>query len=145
MDSDPLSVYHQGLSTTRVQLGGATARGAIVLPNLKEKEQPTMVKIRMMRMGAKKNPHYRMVVVDARVKRSGDYIESLGHHDPRNTSAEPFKIDTERAAHWLAQGAQPTETALRLLERAGVEVPGVQAKRARSFTARQQAAAANQA
>jgi small subunit ribosomal protein S16 len=98
-----------------------------------------MVKIRMMRMGAKKNPHYRMVVVDARVKRGGDYIESLGHHDPRETGENPFVIDTERAAHWLAQGAQPTETALRLLEKAGLEVPMVDAKRAHGYAARKAA------
>jgi small subunit ribosomal protein S16 len=95
-----------------------------------------MVKIRMMRMGAKKNPHYRMVVVDARVKRGGDYIESLGHYDPRETSANSFSVDGERAAHWLAQGAQPTETAVRLLERAGVTVPGVRAKRSAGYVAR---------
>jgi len=101
-----------------------------------------MVKIRMMRLGAKKNPHYRMVVVDARVKRGGDYIESLGHHDPRMTSENPFVIDTERAAYWLEQGAQPTETALRLLEKAGVTVPKVEAKRGRGYAARVAAQAA---
>ena len=104
-------------------------------------ELQNMVKIRMMRMGAKKNPHYRMVVVDARVKRGGDYIESLGHHDPRETSDHPFALDTERAAHWLAQGAQPTVTALRLLEKAGLEVPKVEAKRARGYAARKAAQA----
>jgi len=101
-----------------------------------------MVKIRMMRMGAKKNPHYRMVVVDARVKRGGDYIESLGHHDPRETTDHPFSIDAERASYWLAQGAQPTETALRLLEKAGVTVPQVEAKRGRGYAARRAAQAA---
>jgi small subunit ribosomal protein S16 len=95
-----------------------------------------MVKIRMMRMGAKKNPHYRLVVVDARVKRDGDYIESLGHYDPRGKSDHAFVLDSERATHWLAQGAQPTETAVRLLERAGVVVPGVRAKRSRAYVAR---------
>lgn len=95
-----------------------------------------MVKIRLMRLGAKKNPHYRVVVVDARTKRSGDYIESLGYYDPRDTTPEPLKIDTERAAHWLAQGAQPTDTALRLLQRLGVELPAVQAKRRAGFTQR---------
>lgn len=95
-----------------------------------------MVKIRMMRLGAKKNPHYRMVVVDARVKRGGDYIESLGHYDPRETSENPFAIDTERAAYWLSQGAQPTETAVRLLEKAGVEVPQAKVKRSGAYAAR---------
>ena len=95
-----------------------------------------MVKIRMMRMGAKQNPHYRMVVVDARVKRGGDYIESLGHYDPRATGENPFSIDTERAAYWLEQGAQPTDTALRLLEKAGVTVPQVKSKRSGGYAAR---------
>ena len=95
-----------------------------------------MVKIRMMRIGAKKNPHYRMVVVDARVKRGGDYIESLGHVDPRAGDGGTLSIDAERASHWLAQGAQPTESALRLLEKAGVAVPDVAAKRGRGYLAR---------
>jgi small subunit ribosomal protein S16 len=95
-----------------------------------------MVKIRMIRMGAKKNPHYRVVVVDARVKRSGDYIDSLGHYDPRETTPNAFSIDADKATLWLSRGAQPTDTALRLLERAGVQVPAVLAKRARAYTAR---------
>ena len=101
-----------------------------------------MVKIRLMRMGSKKNPHYRVVVVDARKKRSSDYIESLGYYDPRNTTPEPLKINTERAAHWLAQGAQPTPTALRLIEKVGVETPAVRAKRTASYRARKEAQAA---
>ncbi|HEX7004240.1 MAG TPA: 30S ribosomal protein S16 [Trueperaceae bacterium] len=95
-----------------------------------------MVKIRLMRMGAKKNPHYRVVVVDSRKKRSSDYIESLGHYDPRETTPEPLKIDTERANYWLAQGAQPTETTVRLLEKVGVEVPSVRAKRTEGYRRR---------
>jgi len=105
-------------------------------------EEPTsMVKIRMMRMGAKKNPHYRMVVVDARVKRGGDYIESLGHYDPRETTDNSFRIDAERAAYWLSQGAQPTDTAVRLLEKAGVVIPQVKAKRSGGYAARTAATA----
>lgn len=98
-----------------------------------------MVKIRLMRIGAKKNPHYRVVVVDARKKRSSDYIESLGYFDPRKTVAEPLKINNERAEYWLSQGAQPTDTTIKLLEQAGVEVPNVQRKRAKNYTARQEA------
>ncbi len=101
-----------------------------------------MVKIRLMRLGAKKNPHYRIVVVDVRKRRSSDYIELLGHYDPRETVAEPLKLNAERAAHWLSQGAQPTDTALRLLERAGVQVGSVRAKQGRDYTARTEAAAA---
>ena len=95
-----------------------------------------MVKIRLMRMGAKKTPHYRVVVVDSRKKRSSDYIESLGYYDPRDTTPEPLKIDSERASYWLAQGAQPTETTLRLLEKVGVEVPKVAAKRTEGYRQR---------
>ncbi len=95
-----------------------------------------MVKIRLMRLGAKQNPHYRIVVVDARTKRSGDYIESLGYYDPRETTPEPLKIDVERASYWLSQGAQPTDTALRLLQKVGVELPDVLAKRRAGFTQR---------
>lgn len=97
-----------------------------------------MVKIRLRRMGSIHNPHYRMVVVDDRVKRGGDYIEQIGYYDPRNTTEEPLRIDTERAAHWLAKGAQPTDTALRLLEKVGVETPKVIAKRRESYIKRQE-------
>ncbi len=104
-----------------------------------------MVKIRLMRLGAKKNPHYRIVVVDVRKRRSSDYIELLGHYDPREMVAEPLKLNAERAAHWLSQGAQPTDTALRLLERAGVQVGGVRVKQGRAYTARTEAAASQAA
>lgn len=99
-----------------------------------------MVKIRLMRMGAKKTPHYRVVIVDSRKKRSSDYIESLGYYDPRNTTETPLKIDVERAQYWLGQGAQPTDTALRLLEKAGVEVGQVEAKNRERYTKRVAAA-----
>ena len=104
-----------------------------------------MVKIRLMRIGAKKNPHYRVVVVDSRKKRSSGYIESLGYYDPRDTTPEPLKIDVERAAHWLSVGAQPTGTALRLLEKVGVETPDVRAKRTASHRAREEARSQAQA
>ena len=95
-----------------------------------------MVKIRLMRLGAKKNPHYRVVVVDARTKRAGDYIESLGSFDPRDTTPEPLKINVERANYWLGKGAQPTDTALRLLQKVGADVPDVHAKRRAPFIQR---------
>ncbi len=100
-----------------------------------------MVKIRLMRMGAKKNPHYRLVVVDARQKRSSSYIESLGYYDPRATTSEPLRVDAERVNYWLGQGAQPTEAVLRLLQRAGVEVGNVLAKRSSQVAKRVQAEA----
>lgn len=100
-----------------------------------------MVKIRLMRMGAKKNPHYRVVVIDARKRRSSDYLELLGYYDPRETVEVPLKINTERAEHWLSVGAQPTDTALKLLERAGVKAGNVEVKRGRDYSARSGASA----
>lgn len=101
-----------------------------------------MVKIRLMRMGSMKNPHYRLVVVDGRTKRSGDYIEQIGYYDPRETTEEHLRVDAERAKHWLDNGAQPTDTALRLLQKTGVELPeSLQAKRRNSYVKRQEAQA----
>jgi small subunit ribosomal protein S16 len=78
------------------------------------------VKIRLMRMGAKKAPFYRVVVADSRSPRDGRFLENLGIYHPNN---EPSKveIDTEKAAAWLAKGAQPTEAVAKLLTIAGVE------------------------
>ena len=101
-----------------------------------------MVKIRLMRIGAKQNPHYRVVVVDSRKKRSSDYIESLGYYDPRGTVETPLKINNERASYWLDQGAQPTETVVKLLEQVGVDMGDVLAKRSRGYKARSAAASA---
>ena len=101
-----------------------------------------MVKIRLMRLGSMKNPHYRLVVVDGRTKRSGDYIEQIGYYDPRETTEENLRLDVERANHWLATGAQPTDTALRLMESKGVELPAhLQAKRRANYVKRQEAQA----
>jgi small subunit ribosomal protein S16 len=76
------------------------------------------VKIRLMRVGKKKQPTYRVVVADARSPRDGRFIESIGQYAPRE---EPslVKIDNERALHWLRNGAQPTEEAAKLLEISG--------------------------
>ena len=101
-----------------------------------------MVKIRLMRMGSTKNPHYRMVVVDASTKRSGAYIEQIGYYDPRETTEEHLRIDTERAQHWLDRGAQPTDTALRLLQKSEVTLPkALDAKRRAPYVKRQEAQA----
>jgi small subunit ribosomal protein S16 len=100
-----------------------------------------MVKIRLTRMGSKRNPHYRMVVVDARKKRSADYIEQIGYYDPRETTDNALRVEAERATYWLEQGAQPTDTVVRLLEKAGVSVPGVQAKKRADYVRRTEAQA----
>ncbi|HOB16621.1 MAG TPA: 30S ribosomal protein S16 [Defluviitoga sp.] len=78
-----------------------------------------MVKIRLNRMGRRHKPFYRVVVVDSRNKRTGKYIESLGYYDPLNESNQ-YKIDEEKALEWLLKGAQPTDTARRILRKAGV-------------------------
>lgn len=76
------------------------------------------VKIRLTRLGKKKQPTYRVVVMDSRKPRDGEYIEQLGIYDPRQ---EPslINIDNERALYWLNTGAQPTERAQKLLEISG--------------------------
>ena len=75
------------------------------------------VKIRLKRMGAKKNPFYRVVVADSRSPRDGRFIEEIGYYNPMTTPAE-VKIDTEKANKWIADGAQPTETVKALLKKA---------------------------
>ena len=77
-----------------------------------------MVKIRLKRMGAKKNPFYRVVVADSRYPRDGRFIEEIGTYDP-NTDPASVKIDMEKANKWIANGAQPTETVRDLLKKAG--------------------------
>ncbi|EOQ39488.1 30S ribosomal protein S16 [Butyricicoccus pullicaecorum] len=78
-----------------------------------------MVKIRLRRMGAKKNPFYRVVVADSRYPRDGRFIEELGTYNPM-TSEDAVKIDAERAQAWIKNGAQPTDTVRGLLKKAGV-------------------------
>ena len=75
-----------------------------------------MVKIRLRRMGAKKSPFYRVVVADERYPRDGRFIEEIGSYNPMTTPAE-IKIDAERAAAWIAKGAQPTDTVKALLKK----------------------------
>ncbi|CCY04102.1 MAG: 30S ribosomal protein S16 [Eubacteriales bacterium] len=77
------------------------------------------VKLRLTRMGAKKAPFYRIVVMDGRKARDGQYIEQIGYYDPTKEPAV-VKIDTEIAKKWLDNGAQPTETVRSLLKSAGV-------------------------
>ena len=76
------------------------------------------VKLRLMRMGKKKQPTYRIVAADGRSPRDGRFIEILGTYQPR---AEPsvVDLDTEKAAKWLADGAKPTERVAKLLKDSG--------------------------
>jgi small subunit ribosomal protein S16 len=77
-----------------------------------------MVKIRLRRVGAKKQPSFRVVVADSRSPRDGRFIEIIGFYNPR-TEPETVNIEEERALHWLSVGAQPTEAAGRLLKSYG--------------------------
>ncbi|MBE6021479.1 MAG: 30S ribosomal protein S16 [Clostridiales bacterium] len=77
------------------------------------------VKIRLRRMGAKKKPFYRVVVADSRSPRDGRCIEEIGYFNPV-ADPEVLKIDVEAAQKWIANGAQPTDTAKALLKKAGV-------------------------
>lgn len=67
------------------------------------------VKIRLRRMGAKKAPFYRIVVADSRYPRDGRFIEEIGYYNPLQ-DPPVVKIDAEKAAKWIANGAQPTDT-----------------------------------
>ena len=78
-----------------------------------------MVKIRLRRVGAKKKPSYRLVVVDSRAPRDGRFISIIGHYNPL-TDPETVVIEEEAALKWLRQGAQPTATAARLLSKMGI-------------------------
>ena len=78
-----------------------------------------MVKIRLKRMGMKKQPFYRIVVTDSRNARDGRFIEEIGYYNPLSEPAE-IKIDQDRAKYWLGNGAQPTDTTRGLLKKGGV-------------------------
>ena len=88
-----------------------------------------MVKIRLKRMGAKRNPIYRVVVAESTSPRDGRFIESIGFYSPTAKPAE-IRLDVERAKYWMSVGAQPSDTAAYILKMNGVPVRG-QVKAAR--------------
>ncbi len=77
------------------------------------------LRIRFLRMGRKKRPFYRLVVTEARTKPQGPYIEELGYYDPLTEPPE-VKLEEEAILEWLKKGAQPSESALSLLKKAGI-------------------------
>lgn len=77
------------------------------------------VKIRLTRLGAKKAPFYRVVVADSRAPRDGKFIDIIGTYNPLTDPAE-IKIDADKAAKWLKNGATPTDTAKQLLVKSGI-------------------------
>ena len=76
------------------------------------------VRLRLMRMGKKKQPVYRVVAIDQRAPRDGRYIEQIGRYDARQDPSI-IEIDNDRAADWLSKGAQPSETVEKLLNISG--------------------------
>lgn len=78
-----------------------------------------MVKIRLRRMGSKKNAFYRVVVADSRSPRDGRFIEELGYYNPL-TDPATIKINEEQAKKWIADGAQPTETVRSVFKKSGI-------------------------
>jgi small subunit ribosomal protein S16 len=80
------------------------------------------IKIRLARGGAKKRPFYRIVVADSRSPRDGRFIERIGSYNPMVGHDHPdrFKLDTERAKHWLGVGAQPTDRVARFFAKEGL-------------------------
>ena len=77
------------------------------------------VRIRLTRVGATKQPTYRVVVADARSARDSRAIEIIGHYNPRTEPIE-LSIDADKAKAWIAKGAQPSDTVVRLLRNAGI-------------------------
>ena len=77
-----------------------------------------MLKIRLRRMGAKKAPFYRIVVADSRAPRDGACVEEIGYYNPLSNPVE-LNVNNEKAAQWVKNGAQPTETVRALLKKSG--------------------------
>jgi small subunit ribosomal protein S16 len=77
------------------------------------------VRIRLTRVGATKQPSYRVVVADARSARDSRAIDTLGHYNPRTEPIE-LNVDADKAKEWLAKGAQPSDTVVRLFKQAGI-------------------------
>ena len=80
------------------------------------------VVIRLKRMGAKKDPKFRIVVAESKSPRDGRFVDELGHYNPQPKEAE-LKVDTERAAYWLSVGALPSDQVKSLFKKAGVVLP----------------------
>ena len=77
------------------------------------------VKFRLRRMGAKKNPFYRIVVADSRFPRDGRFIEEIGYYNPMEEPSV-VKLDPEKAKKWIENGAQPTDTVRDLFKKHGI-------------------------
>ena len=89
------------------------------------------VKIRLNRMGAKKNPFYRIVVADSRAPRDGRFIEVLGNYDPSQNPAV-VNVDEEKVLDWMGKGAQLTDTVRNLFSKKGLMAKFAEAKNAKN-------------
>ena len=89
------------------------------------------VKIRLNRMGAKKNPFYRIVVADSRAPRDGRFIEVLGNYDPSQNPAV-VNVDEDKVLDWMGKGAQPTDTVKNLFSKKGLMAKFAEAKNAKN-------------
>lgn len=78
-----------------------------------------MLKIRLARVGKKRQPAYRVVIADARKPRDGAFVEIVGHYNPR-TEPTTFEVDEDKVKDWLSKGAQPTERVGKLLAAKGI-------------------------
>ncbi|HKO61699.1 MAG TPA: 30S ribosomal protein S16 [Pyrinomonadaceae bacterium] len=85
-----------------------------------------MLAIKLMRMGAKKQPSYRVIVKEKKSKRDGAYLENVGTYNPTRQPAE-IKLDMERVRYWISQGAQPTQTVDRLIKASGKQAAAAEA------------------
>ena len=86
------------------------------------------VKIRLNRMGAKKNPFYRVVVADSRAPRDGRFIEILGNYDPSKQPAA-VSVDEDKVLDWMNKGAQPTDTVKNLFSKQGIMAKFAESKK----------------
>ncbi len=86
-----------------------------------------MLAIRLMRMGAKKRPSYRVIVKEKLSKRDGAYLENVGIYDPTRNPAE-VRLNMERVRYWMERGAQPTDTVRQLIKKHGANTPQQQSE-----------------
>jgi small subunit ribosomal protein S16 len=103
-----------------------------------------MVRIRLRRVGLKKQPSYRIVVADQHSARNGGYIENIGFHNPR-TIPSTDDVDEARALYWLSVGAQPSEAIVALFKRTGTLARFERLRKGESIEALAQEAAAAKA
>jgi small subunit ribosomal protein S16 len=78
-----------------------------------------MLRMRLRRTGAKKQPRYRVVIAEARTPRDGAFVDSIGYYDPM-TEPATIHIDRDKALEWIGKGAQPSDTVVRLLRTSGI-------------------------